>query len=158
MKFPDAVQEETARLLREAGVDLVCAVRRDRRLGLVTGRLLPGSTLTTVADVSLPYDDQASNPFLHTFHPDHDNLDHSRNPKVQLARGLTSYDINRRITLTLNSVGTDFDSLTQYGRSFRGAYNETISLVGIGGAPRTFNVAGTFLINRISPIAVLTVP
>ena len=124
----------------------------------LTGRLLPGSTLTTVADVSLPYDDQTSNPFLHTFHPDHDNLDHTRNPKVQLARGLASYDINRRITLTLNSVGTDFDSLTQYGRSFRGAYNETISLVGIGGAPRTFNVAGTFLINRISPIAVLTVP
>ena len=124
----------------------------------LSGRLLPGAALSTIADVSLPYTDQAGNPFLHTFHPDHDNLDHTTTPPTQLARGLVSYDINRHITLTLNPVGTDFDSLTRYGRSFQGAYNESITLVGIGGAPRTFNVAGTFLINRVSPIAVLTGP
>jgi len=101
---------------------------------------------------------RVANPFLHTFHPDHDNLDRTKNPPVQLARGLESYDITAHITLALSPVGTDFDSLTQFGRSFQGAYNESITLVGIGGAPRTFNVAGTFVINRVSPIAVLTGP
>ena len=120
------------------------------------GQLLPAATLS--ADVPLRFDDQASNPFLHTFHPDHDNLNRTVSPPLQLNKGLESYDVNRHITLTLNSVGTDFDSLTQFGQTFKGAYSETIQMVGIGGAARNFNVGGSFLINRISPIAVLTGP
>ena len=121
-----------------------------------SGQLLPGSTLT--AHVPLAYDDQASNPFLHTHHPDHNNLDTSYNPPQQQDRGLESYDLNRNITLSMNTVGTDFDSLTRYGQSFQGSYSEAVNMVGIGGAIRTFNVTGSFVINRISPIAVLTRP
>ena len=39
----------------------------------LSGSFSKGGTLTTT--VIVDYDDQASNPFLHTYHPDHDNLD-----------------------------------------------------------------------------------
>jgi hypothetical protein len=118
--------------------------------------LAPGATLSTEVDMS--FDDQAANPFLHTFHPDHDNLDRTVTPPKQLKVGMESYNINRHITLTVNSVGSDFDSLTQFGQTFQGGYSESITMLGINGAPRTFNVQGQFLLNRISPIAVLTGP
>jgi hypothetical protein len=118
------------------------------------GQLLPGGTLSTTVD--LPYDDQAANPFLHTYHPDHDNLDVSF--QNELPVGSESYGITRQITLNVNSSGSDYASLTQFGQSFQGAYAETITLTGLNAATRTFNVAGSFVLNRISPIAVLTRP
>ena len=119
-----------------------------------TGHLLPGGTLS--ASVGLPYDDQAANPFLHTYHPDHDNLDATF--QKQLSAGSESYGISRKITLSINTTGADYASLTQFGQSFQGAYAETITVAGLGTATRTFNVAGNFVLNRISPIAVLTRP
>jgi hypothetical protein len=118
------------------------------------GSLAPGNNLTVTVD--LPYDDQASNPFLHTYHPDHDNLDASF--QNELPRGAESYDINRTITLAIAPVNNDFDSLTGAGQSFSGTYLESITLLGSGNASRTFNVNGTFSINRISTIAQLTQP
>ena len=47
--------------------------------------------------VVTPYDDQASNPFLHTYHPDHDNLDDTF--KKTLGPGMESYTIQRDISL-----------------------------------------------------------
>jgi hypothetical protein len=120
----------------------------------LAGQLAPGGTLTTVVD--LPYDDHASNPFLHTYHPDHDNLDATF--KNELPVGSESYGIRRQITLTLNSAGNDYASLTQFGQSFQGAYNETITMTGLGNAKRNFNTAGSFSLSRVSPIAVLTRP
>jgi hypothetical protein len=72
--------------------------------------------------------------------------------------GAESYGITRQITLTMNSAGSDYASLTQFGQSFQGAYTETITMTGLNAATRTFNVAGSFALNRISPIAVLTRP
>ena len=118
------------------------------------GQLVPGGTLSTT--VNLPYDDQASNPFLHTYHPDHDNLDATF--QHELPAGSESYGISRQITLSLNSPGSDFVSLTQFGQAFQGAYTETITMTGLGNATRTFNVAGTFALSRISSIPVLTRP
>jgi hypothetical protein len=123
----------------------------------LTGQLAPGGTLTTVVD--LPYDDQASNPFLHTYHPDHDNLDATF--QNELPVGSESYGITRQITLSMTSAGNDYASLTQFGQSFTGAYNETITMTGLGGASRNFrnfNTAGSFALSRISPVAVLTRP
>jgi hypothetical protein len=119
-----------------------------------SGQLIPGGILTTTVD--LPYDDQASNPFLHTYHPDHDNLDASF--QRELPVGSESYEINRQITLAVNPAGTDFASLTQFGQAFQGTYNETITMTGLNAATRTFNVAGSFGMTRISPVAVLTQP
>jgi hypothetical protein len=121
---------------------------------LFSGQLVPGGTLGTT--VNLPYDDQASNPFLHTYHPDHDNLDATFQHELPI--GSESYGISRQITLSLNAPGNDFASLTQFGQAFQGAYTETITMTGLGNATRTFNVAGAFALSRISSISVLTHP
>jgi hypothetical protein len=118
------------------------------------GRLASGNTLTTT--VNLAYDDQASNPFLHTYHPDHDNLDATF--QNELPRGAESYDITRTITLTIDPENDDFTSLTRAGQAFSGQYSENLTLLGTGSASRTFHVSGHFSINRISPVARLTQP
>ena len=119
-----------------------------------TGQLLPGATLT--AQTTIAYDDQANNPFLHTYHPDHDNLDATF--QNQLPVGVESYQIDRSITLNLLAPGNDFVSLTRFGQTFSGAYAETLTLSGINFAPRAFNMAGAFSITRVSPIPVLSGP
>ncbi len=119
-----------------------------------SGQLVQGGTLTATAD--LAYDDQVSNPFLHTYHPDHDNLDATF--RTELAQGYESYRITRQITLQISAPGDDFASLTSAGLVFSGNYLETIVLSGLGGASRNFDVSGVFSLNRISPIALLTRP
>ena len=126
---------------------------------IFSGRLEPGGTLAVTVEVS--YDDQASNPFLHTYHPDHDNLDAALQSK--LPRGGESYDITRRITLQISPPESDFTSLTAAGQSLSGTYLETITLAGLtlaglGTATRDYNVSGVFTLNRISPIATLYPP
>jgi len=121
---------------------------------LFAGQLLPGSTLSTTVD--LPYDDQAANPFLHTYHPGHDNLDASY--QYELPVGSESYGITRQITLAMGAAGSEFASLTQFGQSFSGVYTEAITVTGLNDATRTFNIAGSFSISRISSISVLTRP
>lgn len=117
-----------------------------------SGQLASGASLSVT--VPLAYDDQSSNPFLHTFHPDHDNLDATFQNK--LPRGAESYEVTRKITLTLSPPGTDFSSLTAAGQTLSGTYVETITILGVGSASRDFQVTGNFTINRISPIATLT--
>ena len=117
-----------------------------------SGQFAPGSALAVT--VPLAYDDQASNPFLHTYHPDHDNLDATFQNK--LPRGSESYDMTRQITLNLSPPGTDFTSLTAAGQSLSGTYVETMTLFGVGSAARDFHVSGAFTLHRISPIAHLT--
>ena len=117
----------------------------------MTGQLAPGGTLT--ASATFNYADQSSNPFLHTYHPDHDNLDATF--QNQLPVGSESYGIQRQFTLTISPPNNDFASLTQAGQSFTGVYQETITMTGLGGATRTFNTAGSFGLTRLSPISVL---
>ena len=121
---------------------------------LFSGQLAPGGNLATTATVH--YDEQGSNPFLHTYHPDHDNLDATF--QNQLPIGSESFQIDRQITLSVTGAGTDFASLTQFGQTLSGNYGEAITVTGAPGAARTFNVAGAFTLNRISPIATLTRP
>jgi hypothetical protein len=117
----------------------------------MAGQLAPGGTLTATAAFS--YDDQSSNPFLHTYHPDHDNLDATF--ENELPVGSESYGIQRQFTLTISPPNNDFASLTQAGQSFTGVYQETITMTGLSGATRTFNTAGAFGLTRLSPISVL---
>ncbi len=116
------------------------------------GSLALGGSLS--ATVNLSYDDQRSNPFLHTYHPDHDNLDAQF--ATQLPQGSESYGITRSIHLFINPPGSDFASLTSVNQSFSGIYQEAITLSGLGGFPRVFNVTGTFALNRLTPIPTLT--
>jgi len=72
--------------------------------------------------------------------------------------GSESYGISRQITLSVNSPTNDFGSLTQFGQAFQGAYTETINMTGLNAATRTFNVAGSFTLIRLSLISALTRP
>ncbi|HXR06351.1 MAG TPA: hypothetical protein VN765_03415, partial [Candidatus Acidoferrum sp.] len=117
------------------------------------GQLAPGGTLSNTVPIHFAYTDQSSNPFLHTYHPDHDNLDATFTH--ELPQGSESYDIQREITLAISPPDNDFLSLTQASQTLAGAFTEAITMSGIGGASRTFNVAGTFSLTRVSPIGVL---
>lgn len=116
------------------------------------GTMQLGGSLT--ASVPLAHDDQASNPFLHTYHPDHDNLDAQFT--AALARGNESYGVTRQITLSFTAPQNDFNGLTQGSQDLGGNYIETITFQARGSQTRQYNVLGTFTLQRISDIATLT--
>jgi len=117
-----------------------------------TGELKVGTNLT--ATVTLPYDDQASNPFLHTYHPDHDNLNATYDGS--LPQGQESYGISRQITLTLMPPGNDFASLTRSTKTLEGVYAETITLSARGSEFRRLEVQGVFSLSRVTDIPTLS--
>jgi hypothetical protein len=116
------------------------------------GTMGQGGSLTVTVPVG--HDDQSSNPFLHTYHPDHDNL----NPEfsTQLARGSESHGITRQISLTFTTPANDFNSLTAGSRDLGGNYSEVVTVQSKGSQARQFNVLGAFSLKRISDIATLT--
>jgi len=117
------------------------------------GNVLPGSVLNF--NVFLSYKDQASNPFIHVFHPDHDNLD-TAFQHVQ-PRGVESYDINRNLILSFTSPGTNYGSLTAAAQTAAGYYQETLTVGGLGAAARDFHFNGTFSLQQISTISNLLI-
>jgi len=120
------------------------------------GDLASGEVLSVTVDVA--HDDQASNPFLHTYHPDHDNLS-AGFTSVQ-AVGRESYRIRREMKLTFELPGSGFASLTRTGKQLTGSYEETMTLFGLAtsGAAneKSYAVKGALVLNRISNIATLT--
>ncbi len=104
---------------------------------------------TFTAEVTLNHDNQASNPFLHTYHPDHDNLDAAF--KNAAPRGSESFKVVRTIRLQMSPQGTgDFASRTTGGLTLSGNYAETIKVEGGGVNARTFEVLGAFSLNRMN--------
>lgn len=121
------------------------------------GGLGRSASLTTT--VQLPFNDQASNPFLHTYHPDHDNLDNSF--RQGLPQGSESYAVRRVVTLEVNPPGEADASFNNNAQTLGGVYIERITMEGMarGGGQfdaRTFEVRGTFSLNRIASIPTLT--
>ena len=117
-----------------------------------SGALALGSSL--VFNLVLEHGDHASNPFLHRYHPDHDNL--GTDFKTVQLPGAESYRVTRRITLTFAAPPADFASLTAASTTLGGTYAEVVTLFGSGSNTRQFTIGGTFSLNRISPIATLT--
>lgn len=124
-----------------------------------TANLVQGATLTT--SVTNRFNNRTSNPFLHTYHPDHDTLD----PRFQqeVPQGSESYTVVRDITLTVLPPSDDFASRVAAGQSVLGQYAETIRLLGLARPGNTFDtrefeVRGLFNLNRISEIATVTRP
>ncbi len=120
-----------------------------------------GRSTNLTATVTVPFNDQASNPFLHTYHPDHDNLDTTF--KNQLAQGAESYTVERRITLEVVPPATGVATFAAGGQTFSGNYAETVKVIGLARAggtndTRTFELRGVFSLNRISSVATLTAP
>ena len=117
------------------------------------GTFDPGSSLGF--QVNLSYKDQANNPYLHTFHPDHDNLD--VNFQTVLPAGVESFDINRALQLTFSAAGTNFESLTASAYNRGGVYEETMVVAGGGKNTRTFHYTGSFNLQRISSVTNLVI-
>ncbi len=122
-----------------------------------SGPLGQGAVLT--ASVTNDFRSQASNPFLHTYHPDHDNLD--ARFKNELPQGSESYTVVRQITLKVADPANDFSSRVNAGLTLAGGYVETIRVLGLARAgnsvdTRRFDVRGAFTLHRISEIPTLT--
>ena len=122
-----------------------------------SGPLAPGSTVT--AAVTTRFDDGEASPFLHAYHPDHDNLDGERAKTVP--QGAESYGLVRTMTLQFTPPTDDFDSRTAAGQTLRGSYAESVSVKGLarGGGnvdTRTFEARGAFVLNRISTVPTLS--
>jgi len=111
-----------------------------------------GSVYT--ATIVTPYDQTGANPFVHQYHPDHDNLNASF--KQVLPKGNESYGISRSIALGQQAPGGDYIGQTIGSMERRGIYEETLTVEGVGTGVRSFKVVGTFYLNRISPISKLT--
>lgn len=113
-----------------------------------------GQTITN--SVALSFGDHASNPFIHTYHPDHDNFNALFN--ASLTQGEESYSIVRNISMELHAPNSGFASLSQANRSLSGVYGETISLRGKGSETRQYAIGGTFSLKRVSTIGHLVTP
>jgi hypothetical protein len=116
------------------------------------------SKLGQGADISvtvpLHYDDHGSNPFVHTYHPDHDNRNATYSQT--LPQGAESYGVTRDIRLHVTPLTGDFNAVTGSSTTLSGLYEETITLRGRGLAARQFLVRGAFALNRVSDIGHLT--
>jgi hypothetical protein len=113
-----------------------------------------GPTADLTASVPLEFDDLASNPFIHSYHPDHDNLDSKYRAYLKV-RGQESYSVRRTIHLTATASSDDFSSRTRGSQSLSGLYAEDVTFEAQGTESKTFSVSGTFTLNRISTIPIL---
>lgn len=105
-------------------------------------------------NVDADHNAHSSNPFLHTFHPDHDNL--SADFEAVEAQGVESYTVSRAIVLSFAQPASDFESRIGGAGAVTGNYSETMTFRGRGSRLREFKLAGKFQLNLISPVASLT--
>ena len=117
-----------------------------------SGSVALGSTL--LRTVSIPYND-ATNPFVHTYHPDHDNLDaRPDGTRTALAAGVESYGITRQCSFQFASAPPAGVSSVGWGSAVIGG-NYTEVLTGLH--KETITVSGAFTLRRASEIDTLTI-
>jgi hypothetical protein len=103
-------------------------------------------------DVTNPYNG-VTNPFVHKYHPDHDNEDALF--QNSLAPGVESPTISRSciFTFTTTPPAGSTTSISSWGSSvIGGTYSENIT----GIHKETLNVSGTFELRRASEIGTLS--
>lgn len=104
---------------------------------------------TTQWTIPISFDDE-TNPFVHTYHPDHDNL--GTDFKTALKNGDESYTITRTCSFTFTSSPPDGSTIAGWGTTvLGGTYAETLS----GLNSKTLRVSGRFAMRRISEISEL---
>lgn len=112
--------------------------------------LAPGSSVSFALTIE---ENHPSNPFLHTYHPDHDNKDASFKA-FDAGKGIESFKIERAITLSVNAAASPEDG-PQWGTSLlTGTFLETVT--GIHKKP--IAAEGHFALGKVSDIAVLQTP
>jgi hypothetical protein len=132
----------------------LASARRISAAHLPAGRVFPcsgnvasGSSLA--CSVSLPYNDP-TNPFVHSFHPDHDNKDARFAP---VGEGVESYTVNRAATFTFSSTPPSGGVVAGWGSNvIGGTYREIIT----GLHSSSIQLDGTFELRRVSEIGILS--
>ncbi len=119
----------------------------DTEISTGTGSVALGQTL--VRTVNIPYNDR-TNPFVHTYHPDHDNKD-ARG--VPLGAGVESYNVTRECRFQFTTTPPAGTGATGWGTTVLGG-NYTEILTGLHKQPLTVN--GTFELRRVSEIGSIT--
>lgn len=110
-----------------------------------SGSFAVGSSLAY--QVVLPFDDP-TNPFVHQYHPDHDNRDPNLLP---LKAGAESYDITRECSFEFTEVPPDGSNISGWGTSvYGGTYSELIK--GLNKTTQNLTTSGTFNFRRLSEI------
>jgi hypothetical protein len=118
----------------------------DRVIESGSGSVGPGQTL--VRNLFIPFDDE-TNPFVHRYHPDHNNRD-DRGQKLN-AR-VESYGINRSLSFQFTSAPPSGVSAIGWGStSIGGNYTEVIR----GLHKKDLTVSGIFVLRRASDIGTL---
>jgi hypothetical protein len=119
----------------------------DQALG---GTFVAGGTLTSGV-LTTGYN-QDGNPFLHVYHPDHDNLD--ARFQTLLPAGKESFDIKRSLTFAIDPIAPT-DAATSWGTTtITGSYSEYIE----GPYKTPLRVQGVFALYKVSDIAAITRP
>ena len=114
-----------------------------------TGQVATSGLLTF--NVGLGHN-SASNPFIHTYHPDHDNLDGRF--ENQLPAGAESYEISRAISLNFEPAAAGAADPGWGSTTVGGTYSETIT--GLRATPIT--ISGAFILRRVTDVQTLTSP
>jgi len=121
----------------------------DTEVSTGTGSVVLGQTL--VRTVTIPFNG-STNPFVHTYHPDHDNKD-ARFSTVGVGAGVESYTISRVCSFGFTPTPPSGSSVLGWGATVIGGnYSETVT--GLHKTPVT--VTGTFELRRVSEIGSIT--
>ncbi len=119
----------------------------DTEISTGSGTVSLGSTL--VRSFTVLFNDR-TNPFVHAYHPDHDNKDARFAP---LAAGVESYTYARALTFQFAATPPAGTSPIGWGATLLGGnYSETIT----GVHKQTLTVTGTFELRRVSDIGAIT--
>jgi hypothetical protein len=117
-----------------------------------SGGVALGETL--VREITIGYNDP-TNPFVHSYHPDHDNKDARPDGTViPLNNGDESYTITRACSFEFTSSPPDGTSPLGWGSTVIGGnYSETLG----GLHKEAIQVSGTFTLRRVSENGVLII-
>lgn len=119
----------------------------DTEVSTGTGTVAIGSTL--VRTITIPFNDR-TNPFVHAYHPDHDNKDARL---VPLSAGVESYSLSRECRFNFAATPPSGSSTVGWGATvIGGSYTEIVT--GLHKQPLT--VYGTFELRRVSEIGSIT--
>ena len=119
----------------------------DTELATGSGSVALGATL--VRTIGLAFNDR-TNPFVHAYHPDHDN----KNARgVPLSAGAESYNISRQLSFHFTPTPPAGSSTVGWGATVLGGnYTEVIT----GLHKQSLTVNGTFELRRVSELGSIT--
>lgn len=103
-----------------------------------------GSGMRLTCEIPMDYKDPL-NPFVHRYHPDHDNMDERY--EAELSEGKESFSFVRTITLEFEDEDPDGVTYPEWGGTVQGGtYRETIE----GIHKKAIQVQGTFRLQLVS--------